>query len=221
MDPVGRSPGLDRAALRPGLHRMRGTISSSGFASGDRFVVGHWRRSPIGPTVDVMWARPDGRRVLLGPDEATLEFVTAVYDFDETAVVPMSIDASEHHLHLHAGSVELRLHAGRAVLWLPSRPRWFTRRVEGPVAWALLGVHTWGTSPTGVQEWYQARSCRFLVAATGRVDGTDLGPMSSLRPACGFGFSESPARPSMVAVRPSLLVPGPTSATATQGVSTA
>ena len=195
--------------LAPGLHRMRGTISSSGFASGDRFVVGHWLRSPIGATVDVMWARPDGRRVLLAPDRTTVEFVTAVYDFDETRVVPVSIDASARHLHLHAGPVELRLHAGRRVLLLPPRPRWFTRAIEGPIARPLLGVHTWGTSPTGVQEWYQARSCRFLVAATGRIDGVELGPMSSLRPACGFGFSESPARPSMVAVRPSLLVPSP------------
>lgn len=188
---------------------MRGTISSSGFASGDRFVVGHWLRSPIGATVDVMWARPDGRRVLLAPDRATAEFVTAVYDFDETRVVPVSLDASARHLHLHAGPVELQLHAGRPVLLLPPRPRWFTRHVEGPVARPLLGVHTFGTSPTGVQEWYQAASCRFLVAATGRIDGIDLGTMGSLRPACGFGFSESPARPSMVAVRPSLRVPEP------------
>ncbi len=193
--------------LPPGLHRMDGTISSSGFASGDRFVVGRWDRSPVGPTVDVMWARPDGERVLLAPDERTLDLVTAVYRFDRTQVVPVRVDHGPRHLHLRAGPVELLLHAGRPVLWLPPRPRWFTRVVEAPVAWPLLGVRTYGTSPTGVQEWYQAVSCRFLGAATGRVEGRDLGAMSGLRPPCGFGFSESPARPSMVRVRPVLRVP--------------
>ena len=28
---------------------MEGLIGAAGFASGDRVVVGHWARSPIGP----------------------------------------------------------------------------------------------------------------------------------------------------------------------------
>lgn len=35
---------------------MAGSIVSSGFASGDRVVVGHWHETPIGPITDVMWA---------------------------------------------------------------------------------------------------------------------------------------------------------------------
>jgi Protein of unknown function (DUF998) len=188
--------------------QLRGTITSSGFASGDRFVIGRWDRSPVGPTVDVMWARPDGRRVLLAPDERTAAFVTAVYGFDEVRIESFEVAAGADHLRLRAGPVRLDLRAGPRVLVLPPRPRWITRWLERPVARALLGVRTWGTSPTGVQEWYQATSCRFLRDAQATLDGEDLGAMAPLDPACGFGFSESPRRPSAVAVRPTLGVPG-------------
>lgn len=186
---------------------MTGTISSCGFASGDRFVVGSWEDSPIGRTVDVMWASPDGTRTLVAPDEATADFVSSVYGFDRTLVTPIESLATASSLDLRAGPLELHLRAGSRVLALPPRPLWFTRWVEGPVARAIMGVRTWGTSPTGVQEWYQASGCRFVTTASGRVEGDDLGPKTSLRPACGFGFSESPARPSIVQVRPMLGVP--------------
>lgn len=204
--------------------RMEGTIASSGFATGDRFVVGHWARSPIGPTVDVMWARPDGERVLLAPDDATADFVQSVYRFDRCQVVDLQALGTDRALSvrtegLPGGDLSLVLRAGRAVLRLPPRPLWFTRWVERPVARVAMDVRTWGTSPTGVQEWYQARTCRFLSDARATVGGRDLGAMAPLRPACGFGFSESPPRPSMVAVRPVLGVPpGWTGARATREV---
>ena len=189
------------------LVRMDGTISSCGFRSGDRFVVGAWTTSPVGATVDVMWAAPDGTRTLLAPDDATAEFVTSVYRFDRVLVVPVAAIATPTSLELTAGTLDLHLRTARPALRLPPRPLWFTRWVERPGAWALMGVRTWGTSPTGVQEWYQARACRFVNEARARIDGADLGSMAPLRPACGFGFSESPARPSIVEVRPTLGVP--------------
>jgi hypothetical protein len=192
----------------PERTQMIGTISSCGFAGGDRFVIGSWRRSPVGPTTDVMWAKPDGTRVLLAPDERTAAFVTAVYEFEEARVVPFSPARAEPGLlDLTAGPLRIRLEAGRTVLWLPPRPRWVTRYVEAPLAAALLGVRTWGTSPTGVQEWYQARALRFVVDARATVDGVDLGGPVPLDPACGFGFSEAPRRPSIVTVRPTLQWP--------------
>ena len=187
--------------------RMRGTISSSGFASGDRFVVGAWETSPIGRTIDVMWAQPDGTRVLLAPDDATADFVTSVYAFDRVDVVDLRAIATPTELTLRAGELELSLSAGGLGFPLPPRPLWFTRWIERPAAFALMGVRTWGTSPTGVQEWYQARHCRFLRSATARVGGRDLGPRGPLRPACRFGFSESPPWPSIVEVAPTLGVP--------------
>lgn len=188
---------------------MVGTIASCGFASGDRFVVGRWDRSPVGRTIDVMWARPDGHRVLLAPDDRMASFVTSVYEFDEVRVVAFDETTRRRpdRVSLTAGALALDLRAGRPVLWLPPRPLWFTRRVEAPIAAAVMGVRTWGTSPTGVQEWYQARSMRLVVDATASVDGVDLGARRPIEPACGFGFSEAPRRPSIVAVRPTLQRP--------------
>lgn len=184
---------------------MSGTISSCGFESGDRFVVGRWDRSPVGPTIDVMWARPSGERVLLAPDDRTARFVTSVYEFDDVRVVPFTSvgSASASELHLVAGPLRIRFNAGRRVFLLPRRPLWFTRWVERPVARVLLGVQTWGTSPTGVQEWYQARSVRLIISAAVELDDHDLGAMRPLS-RCGFGFSESPRRPTIVAVEPTL-----------------
>jgi len=186
---------------------MAGTISSCGFDSGDRFVVGAWRRSPIGPTIDVMWARPDGTRVLLAPDDETADFVTSVYAFDEVRTLELVATATARRLVLQSELLELRLRADGPSFVLPPRPLWFTRFVERPAAWALMGVRTWGTSPTGVQEWYQARRCTFVSSARATLGGVDLGGRRPLRPACGFGFSESPPWPSIVEVRPTLGVP--------------
>lgn len=186
---------------------MQGTISSCGFASGDRFVVGAWERSPVGPTLDVMWAAPDGTRTLLAPDDETIDFVTSVYDFDRTEVVDLEGLARPTSLDLRAGPLRLHLRADGVGFRIPPRPLWFTRWVERPAARVLMDVTTWGTSPTGVQEWYQARACRFVTAATASIDGRDLGARAPLRPACRFGFSESPATPSIVEVHPTLGVP--------------
>ena len=66
--------------------RIRGSISSAGFADGNRFVVGHWERSPIGPFGDVMWGTPDGQRVLLAGSQEIADFVTSIYNFDDIRV---------------------------------------------------------------------------------------------------------------------------------------
>ena len=83
-----------------------------------------------------MWAQPDGRRVLLAPDHRTADFVTAVYGFDDVRVVPFEEPSGRepNELHVVAGPVALRFVGGRPWLLLPPRPRWFTRRVEAPIA---------------------------------------------------------------------------------------
>ncbi len=76
-----------------------------------------------------------------------------------------------------------------------------------------MGVRTYGVSPTGVREWYRARSYRRVVAGSASVAGADLGPLRPIDPRCGFGFSEPPRRPSIVAVRPHLQFPPGAAAT--------
>jgi hypothetical protein len=183
---------------------MRGSIVSTGFTSGDRFVVGHWREGPLGPMTDLMWASPEGWRTLLAPSAAVADFITSVYAFDEVVIGPIEVTEDSRTLHLVTDRVHLWLHAGRAVRIPVRRPAWFTRFVEGPIARATMGVRTYGTSPTGIREWYRTDAYRRLAAATGSVDGTDLGAMAPVDPPARFGFSEPPRRPSWVEVRPLL-----------------
>jgi hypothetical protein len=184
---------------------LRGHIASAGFASGDRFVVGSWQASPVGPLVDVMWARPDGERVLLAPSAEAATYITSVYGFDRVEVVDVAggVAPDGRGLRVVAGPVALSLSTGWGVP-LPLAPAWFVRWVEGPVARALLGVRTYGVSPTGVREWYRATSWRPVRRGSASVHGADLGALGPVDPRCGFGFSEPPVRPSIVAVRPQL-----------------
>jgi hypothetical protein len=197
---------------------LRGVIASAGFAAGHRLVVGHWLDSPIGAFTDVMWAQPDGTRVLLAPSPEALALITGVYGFDRTVVVDVQ---AEHHadrraarLAVVAGPVELVLEGGRPVPVPLSRWAPFTRWVQGPVARAALGVRTYGVTPTGVEEWYRASSVRWVRAGVARVDGVDAGPWGPVRPPVRFGVSEPPARPSIVAISPLLRYPAVGAATA-------
>lgn len=188
---------------------MAGSIVSTGFYSGDRVVVGRWARSPIGSLVDVMWADPEGFRTLYVPSDDAADFVSGVYEFDHVIVTPFTVEASAHGIGLTFADRELELEA-RSWGWripLRGRPPWFTRWVEGPIARLTMGVRTFGTSPTGVREWYRADRYRPLVSASGSVAGQSLGSMERVEPAVGFGFSEPPAHPSWVDVRPLLEYP--------------
>ena len=186
---------------------MEGSIISAGFDSGDRVVVGHWSKTPLGPLTDVMWADPDGVRTLFVPSHEAAEFIGGVYAFDRTVVTPFHVDATDDRLRLRFADRTVEFEARRGISVPIHRPAWFTRFVEGPIARWLLGVETYGTSPTGVREWYRASRWRPLRQARASVAGQWLGTMARVEPAVEFGFSEPPARPSWVGVRPLLEYP--------------
>jgi hypothetical protein len=188
-------------------YELGGTISAAGFASGDRFVVGVWTRSPIGPFADVMWARPDGTRALLVGSPRAGAFVGSVYRFDETLVADLDARCDGRTLTVVHPRLALRLEGGRSMPLGPARPAWFTRRVEGPIARRVMGVATFGTSPSGVHEWYRATGLRWVVRGAATLDGHDLGALGPVDPPTRFGFSEPPRRPAIVRVRPRLADP--------------
>jgi hypothetical protein len=174
--------------------------------------VGTWASSPVGRLDDLMWAEPDGRRWLVASTPAATGYVAGVYGFDEVVVTPLHVDLRGRFLHLRAPDIGLELHltGSRVALGLPGpRPAWFTRWVEGPIARRVLGVNTYGVSPNGVREWYRAVSVRRIVAGWASIDGVDLGRLGPIDPPAGFGFSEPPRFPSMVAVHPLLEHPPP------------
>ena len=49
--------------------RIEGFISSIGFSDGNRFVIGHWKESPIGEFGDIMWGTPEGEKILIAGNE--------------------------------------------------------------------------------------------------------------------------------------------------------
>ena len=150
-----------------------------------------------------MWAHPDDTRSLLAPDQRAADYVAGIYAFDRIEVVPFRWTATPCSLSLRAGPLEVDLAAsGGRRLPLP-RPWWFTRRVEGPVARRLLGVEVHGTSPLGIEEWYQARAWRWIHDGRVRIAGEDHGRLGPARPPLHVGFSEPPPQPGItdVAVR--------------------
>ena len=58
--------------------QIKGFISSIGFSDGNRFVIGHWKESPIGEFGDIMWGTPDGEKILVAGNEQVAEFVSCL-----------------------------------------------------------------------------------------------------------------------------------------------
>jgi hypothetical protein len=191
-----------------------GHIMGASFASGDRIVAGRWCRSPFGAFADVMWCRPDGRRVLLAPDERVRDFVAGHYAFDELAIDDIRVERpGDGRIEATAGPVRLVLRArppGPASTLLAMRPRrlrtwrpWISledlalRPLVQPL-FAAARVRTIGVTFAGAREWYAIHDLR-EADAEAAVDGVDLGAPAACEPA-GFGFSEFPSQPAIVRV---------------------
>ncbi|MDQ4142283.1 MAG: hypothetical protein M3198_00820 [Actinomycetota bacterium] len=199
--------------------RLDGIIAGCGFSSGDRFVAGIWKSGPLGPMNDLMWAQPDGRKVLLVPDPEVGTFVGGIYSFDEVRVVPFDlVTSTSHRLHLRAGPVELDLFAVPGPRIFRLRPKWLRRtrtwvRVEDRLLRPIVGrfvlqgaagVRGYGTSPSGVREWYAIDHVNPVVWGDASIDGRDLGALGPVLPPVRFGFSEFPEKPALVRCAPIL-----------------
>ncbi|HYO61810.1 MAG TPA: hypothetical protein VEU29_07915 [Actinomycetota bacterium] len=204
---------------------LEGAIAGVAFASGDTFVIGMWTSGPLGPMTDVMWSRPDRERVLLAPSGDTAAFISGIYEFDETRVVPCASTVTERGFSLAAGDLRVEAELGRPHRLFTLRPKPLRRslawvRVEDEVARRIgrfviggtAGVRLRGTTPGGAREWYRIDGYRPVVAARGELAGRDLGPLTGLRPDVGFGFSGFPTKPAFVTCSPVLedvtLAPG-------------
>lgn len=211
-----RARALRRLVTGDGLDRFTGMIAACGFSSGDSVVVGLWRSSPLGRFVDVMWVRPDGRRVLLAPREEVRRYVSGLYTFEESRVVPVRGGWTGQHVEVTAGPLTLRLAAGRRDWrsWLfAARPRFLRRspawlQVEdalvGPLGDLVLGgtagVRLAGRAPGGQREWYSIDDYRPVGDGSLTVDGHDAGPPAPLRAGLGVGLSDFPTVPALVSV---------------------
>jgi hypothetical protein len=178
-----------------------GTISALAFESGDQFVVGCWKQTPVGPFSDVMWLDADNNRTLLASSGEAADYITTIYEFDRVEVVEFAANAGRRTTAVVAGDLELRLQGGVRRPVPIRRPRLLTQLIEAPIARRLMGVEVYGTSPTGAREWYQSTGWSWVKGGSGRHRGHDLGSMVELDRPMGVGFSNPPPRPAIVSVR--------------------
>lgn len=192
---------------------FEGHIMGAAFSSGDLIVAGRWHRSPFGPFADVMWRRPDGRRVLLAPTDEVATFLARHYRFDELRREPVRIERRGGEIEVDAGPVILRLAPrppGFASLALGVRPRrlrahpaWLAAEefLFRPLVAPLIGgrsAHVRGRTAAGAREWYSIHDLRGATARA-TIEGVDAGPCTPGDPG-GFGFSEFPSKPALVRV---------------------
>ena len=65
---------------------------------------------------------------------------------------------------------------------------------------AASGVRTRGMARAGRREYYGATDLRTVTSLTGTLNGIPLGDLAPVDPACRFGFSSTPRRPSVTDV---------------------
>jgi hypothetical protein len=189
--------------------RFTGRIAGFGTGSGVRIVVGAWADSPYGTFADVMLQRPDGRRLLLAPDQRIAEFVSATYEFDEVVIGPVRTVASAGVLGVSAPGLEARIRIGKPAPLdrllrlvprsLATKP-WWLRLIDPIASRIVAGVHTAGTAGGGRREYYGVRRSWLLTEVDGSYDGVDLGGLAPLAPPVTFGFASAPETPQIVDV---------------------
>ena len=189
--------------------RFTGRIAGVGSTSGVRVVVGRWDASPWGSFADVMVEDASGHRVLLAPDERVREFVSATYTFDEHVIEPVVVSDVAGGWDVATPSLSLRLAVGArtplgALLALvpepvATSPAWCG--LVDPVARVVVrGVRTRGTAGNDRREWYGATAVHAVTGLSGTWRGAALGELARVDPPCRFGFSSTPARPSVTSV---------------------
>lgn len=183
------------------MDHFEGRISSSGFTSGDRIVVGDWKKSPLGSFTNVMWAKPDGTRVLLSPSQKHADYVSSLYNFEEVHITPIEVIRQTRSIEIMAPPLNIKLRWGIGIGLPIPRPRWFISTVEQLVAKALFGTSTHGLTCNGLREWYCIYSLSKIKHASALCNGEDLGNPSNFEINACFGFSEPPKKPSSVRLR--------------------
>ena len=86
-----------------------GRITSTGFSTGDRIVIGDWKKSPLGSFTNVMWAKPDGSRVLLSPSERHAEYVSELYNFEDVKVTEIVVERGRKRVSIDGGGLAINI----------------------------------------------------------------------------------------------------------------
>ena len=199
------TPVKGREKLHDSLDIFKGRITSSGFESGDRIVVGAWKESPFGEFTDIMWAKPDGTRVLIAPNQEIVDYVTAMYSFDEVLLEDIVTTGEDRNQKVKSNTMELDFSWNRGLPIPFKRSLLFISTVELFFAKLFFGTRTYGVTKNNRKEWYAIDRVSKLTKASATIDGTNAGELRPLSEPCKFGFSEAPKKPSSCEVRTHIL----------------
>ncbi len=178
-----------------------GRITSTGFSTGDRVVIGDWGESPLGGFTNVMWAKPNGSRVLLSPSEKHAEYVSKLYNFEDIEVTEITVERGKRDVSIEAGGLSIRIVWGVPFPIPFWRPLWFIASFEALFGWMLFGTRTHGITKNGRREWYSVRSLSRVLKAEASFEGVDLGERREFGIDACFGFSEPPSMPASVTLK--------------------
>jgi hypothetical protein len=179
---------------------FEGRISASAFSSGERIVVGDWKNSPLGEFTNIMWARPDGRRILISPSSKYANYVSKIYSFEEVIITPLKVKRNKNKIEIESENLLICLEWGRSFHIPFNRPRWFISTIEYFFANLFFGTKTYGKTNDNRKEWYMVKSISWIKKASAEYKQESFGDFSKLSDPIGFGFSDPPNKPSSVRV---------------------
>ena len=181
---------------------FEGRITSCGFDSGDRIVIGMWKNSPFGSFADIMWAKPDGKKVLIAPNKEIGEYIDSLYDFDEVRIEEIKIEKKHKEIIFSSKDIKCQFEWGKEISFLlKKRPLWFVSTIEYFFGWLIFRTKTHGKTKNGRKEWYVVDKISRLKNAKAELSGKNLGKYTRFYPKANFGFSDPPNMPASVIVR--------------------
>lgn len=184
---------------------FKGRITSSGFQSGDRIVVGTWDESRFGKFTDIMWARPDGHRTLIAPSKDIAEYVDEMYSFDEILIQDIDVEQNGDEMKVSCEMMELEFVWNRGWKIPFKRSLLFIATVELFFAKLFFSTRTHGVTRNNRKEWYAIDRVSKITKANAIISGQSAGQISPMKEPCKFGFSEAPKKPSSCEVRTHIL----------------
>ncbi len=181
---------------------FEGRITSCGFSSGDRIVIGTWINTPFGSFSDIMWAKPDGTKVLIAPNQKIANYISSLYDFDIIKIEKLDIESDENMMKIETKNLNCHFEWSRGVSFLiKKRPLWFVASIEYFFGWLIFGTKTYGKTKNGKKEWYAVDRLSRLTLADVEFNGKNLGGQTKFHPKANFGFSDPPKMPCSALVR--------------------
>ena len=181
---------------------FEGRITSCGFSSGDRLVIGSWKKSPFGEFSDIMWAKSDGTKVLIAPNKEIGDYISSMYNFDTIKIEEINLEETHNMMKLDAKEINCHFEWNNGIPFIiKKRPLWFVASIEYLFGWLIFGTKTHGKTKDGKKEWYVVDRLSKLTKANVNIENKDLGNYTNFYPKANFGFSDPPKMPSSVLVR--------------------